>query len=59
MNKTIVIIVGTLVLAIGGYFIGISLKNDSSLKTADLSFENSVTAQPEQLTIFLLKRGNQ
>ncbi len=48
MNKTMIIIAGALVLAIGGYFIGNSLKSDKSTKTNNSSIESSVSSQPER-----------
>jgi len=48
MNKTTIIITGTLLLAIVGYFIGNSLKSDTASNSGDISIENAVLAQPER-----------
>lgn len=48
MNKTIVIIVGTVVLAIGGYYVGSSLKSDHVAPTGSMVAESAVSTQPER-----------
>jgi hypothetical protein len=48
MNKTTMIIAGTIVLAIGGYFVGNSLKNNEPTNSNDSALESSESVQPER-----------
>jgi flagellar basal body-associated protein FliL len=47
MNKTIIIIGVVLILAVGGYFIGVNFKSNEAT-SPNLLIESSVSVQPER-----------